>query len=58
MSRITLVLGLLALAVGVSLYIFIEKNTTAIGIILAGSGISVFWNVVMTAWEKRQGEID
>lgn len=58
MRRRTLALAGLAGLVGVSLYVLIQDAATAVGIVVASSGVSVFWNIVMTAWEKRQGEID
>lgn len=58
MRRRTIVLAVLAGAAGVSLYLFIQDPMVAIEVALASVFISIATNVGMTAWEKRQGEID
>lgn len=58
MSKTAITLAFLGLVVGVSTYFLAQDWKKAIAAIIAASALDVFWDIVITAWEKRRGEID
>lgn len=58
MSRRMWLIALMAGAVGVSGHFLIEDWKKALGFVIVASALDIFWDIIITAYEKRAGEID
>lgn len=58
MSKNLLIIATLCGIIGAAGHFLIETWSSAIGFIIIASALNIFWNVVITHFEKKRGEID